>query len=81
MVNLSRLSNVGEPGRWIFQVGPLGEHGNVIEPDTAAASGEGDTSADFTAGDSSPDSCAAGGRVKCHARAKCQDTESGFCCK
>lgn len=66
----------------MFQVGPLGERGDVIEPDTAASSsGESSDSLDTSASDSSADSCAAGGRIKCHARAKCQDTEEGFCCK
>lgn len=61
-------SNVGEPGEWLFKVGPLDQEGNVLEPSVHDENAQ------------EPRSCADGGHFKCHSAATCTDTKTGYCC-
>lgn len=69
---MNQLSNIGEPGAWLFRVGRLDYAESIGEPDLASA---------IESEQSRATSCANGGRLKCHIRAVCTDTRSGFCCK
>lgn len=70
---LSELTNCGEPGSWLFRVGPLGveANNNVQEPDYGS----------IDEVDLGVPTCASTGRLKCHSSATCIDTRRGFCCK
>ncbi|XP_058453091.1 nidogen [Malaya genurostris] len=67
--HLTVSSNVGEPGIWLFRVGPLDQDSNVEEPNLI------DQDAAYE-----PRTCAEGGHFKCHSAASCRDTRGGFCC-
>lgn len=68
MKHLTVSSNVGEPGEWLFKVGPFDQDGNVQEPNV------------HDEGSHEPRSCADGGHFKCHSAATCTDTRTGYCC-
>lgn len=70
---MSELTNCGDPGSWLFRIGPLGvePNSNVQEPDYGSANEE---EVGFP-------TCASLGRLKCHSSATCVDTSKGFCCK
>lgn len=67
------MTNCGEPGSWLFRIGPLGVEptSNVQEPDYGSTN----------EGDVGVPTCATNGRLKCHSSATCVDTRKGFCCK
>ncbi|KAG4067397.1 hypothetical protein HA402_011951, partial [Bradysia odoriphaga] len=70
---LSELTNCGDPGSWLFRIGPLGvePNSNVQEPDYGS----------INESEVGVPTCASLGRLKCHSSATCVDTSKGFCCK
>lgn len=70
---MSELTNCGDPGSWLFRIGPLGvePNNNVQEPDYGSAN-------EVEVG---VPTCESTGRLKCHSSATCTDTNKGFCCK
>lgn len=68
--HLNEGSNVNNPGEWLYRIGPLGPNDNIMEPDAFK----------IISADREPSSCGTGGSFKCHSKAMCKDTASGFCC-
>lgn len=69
---MNELSNTGEPGSWLFRIGPLSAEDTIEEPDRTPSLNE-----DFE----EPLSCNNGSKLKCHSFAVCVDTRKGFCCR
>lgn len=69
---MSKLSNNGKPGSWIFRIGHLGFENNIEEPDQSRY---------FQQEVQHPRSCSAGGNLKCHISAICRDTRLSFACQ
>lgn len=69
---LSKLSNNGKPGSWIFRVGHLGFEKNIEQPDQSRY---------FQQEFEHPRSCGTGGNLKCHISAICRDTRLSFACQ
>jgi len=69
---ISRSSNAGVPGVWMFRVGNL--YGENVET-------SGDHTDTGVVDDEIPPSCAAGGERRCNINGQCRDFQSGFCCE
>lgn len=69
---LSKLSNNGNPGSWIFRVGHLSFESNIEQPDQSRF---------FQQEIQYPRSCSSGGNLKCHISAVCRDTRLSFACE
>ncbi|XP_055547444.1 nidogen [Wyeomyia smithii] len=67
--HLTVSSNAGEPGTWLYKVGPLDQDQNVQEPNLLVDGSSHE-----------PRTCAEGGHFKCHSAATCTDTRTGYCC-
>ena len=68
--NIDSWSNTDVPGLWIYKVGPRPALENILPPTSGVRSVSDPRTAQ---------SCQAG-RASCHSRARCEDSQAGFCC-
>ncbi|XP_015604569.1 nidogen-2 isoform X3 [Cephus cinctus] len=66
---IEKWSNINEPGKWVFHVGPIAGDENIKIPDNI----------DEVAATNEAPSCQTDS-TRCHTKAHCIDHEVGFCC-